>query len=92
MWLGGVLNQCAWAASRTRDTYLSAPFWRLARRIGNKKATIAVAHSILAICWHLISNDTDYDDLGGHYFMRRNDLDRHRGSRRRPRSLTRFTW
>jgi transposase len=78
VWLGEILNQCAWAAARTRDTYLSAQFWRLARRIGKKKATTAVAHSILVICWHLITNDTDYDDLGGDYFTRRNDPDRHR--------------
>ncbi len=77
-WLGEILNQCAWAAARTRDTYLSAQFWRLARRIGKKKAAVAVGHSILVICWHLITNDTDYQDLGGDYFARRNDPDRHR--------------
>ena len=73
-----ILNQCAWAAARTRDTYLSAQFWRLARRIGKKKAAVAVGHSILVICWHLLANDADYDDLGGDYFTRRNDPDRHR--------------
>jgi transposase len=78
VWLGEILNQCAWAAARTRDTYLSAQFWRLARRIGKKKAAVAVAHSILVICWHLITNDTDYEELGGDYFSRRNDPDRHR--------------
>lgn len=78
VWLIDILNQSAWAAARTRDTYLSAQFWRLARRIGKKKATMAVAHSILVICWHLITNGTDYDDLGGDYFSRRNDPDRHR--------------
>jgi len=78
VWLGEILNQCAWSAARTRDTYLSAQFWRLARRIGNKKAAVAVGHSILVICWHLITNDTDYHDLGGDYFTRRNDPDRHR--------------
>lgn len=78
VWLGEILNQCAWAAARTRDTYLSAQFWRLARRIGKKKAAMAVGHSILVICWHLITNDTDYQDLGGDYFTRRNDPDRHR--------------
>jgi len=72
VWLLDILTQCAWAAARTRDTYLSAQFWRLARRIGKKKAAIAVAHSILVICWHLLSNDCDYDDLGGDYFTRRN--------------------
>ena len=78
VWLGDILNQCAWAAARTRDTYPSAQFWRLARRIGKNRATMAVAHSILVICWHLITNDTDYEDLGGDYFTRRSDPDRHR--------------
>jgi transposase len=26
----------------------------------------------LVICWHLLANDCDYDDLGGDYFTRRN--------------------
>lgn len=78
VWLVDVLTQCAWAAARTRDTYLSAQFWRLARRIGKKKAAIAVAHSILVIAWHLLANNEDYQDLGGDYFARRNDPDRHR--------------
>ena len=77
VWLADILTQCAWAAARTRDTYLAAQFWRLARRIGKKKAAIAVGHSILVICWHLLTNDADYDDLGGDYFTRRN-TDRHR--------------
>jgi transposase len=72
VWLIDILTQCAWAAAHTRDTYLSAQYWRLARRIGKKKAAIAVAHSILVICWHLLSADVDYNDLGGDYFTRRN--------------------
>jgi transposase len=72
VWLIDILTQCAWAAARTRDTYLSAQFWRLAHRIGKKKAAIAVAHSILVICWHLLTHDHDYDDLGGDWFTRRN--------------------
>jgi transposase len=72
VWLLDILTQCAWAAARTRDTYLSGQFWRLTRRIGKKKAAVAVAHSILVICWHLLTNDCDYTDLGGDYFTRRN--------------------
>jgi len=72
VWLTDILVQCAWSAARTRDTYLSAQFWRLARRIGKKKAAVAVAHSILVISWHLLSGDCDYTDLGGDYFTRRN--------------------
>jgi transposase len=76
-WLGEVLVECAWAAARTRDTYLAAQFWRLARRIGKKKAAVAVGHSILVIAWHLLANDCDYADLGGDFFARR-DSDRAR--------------
>jgi transposase len=76
-WLGEILNQCAWSAARSRDTYLSAQFWRLARRIGKKKAAVAVSHSILAICWYLLAENCDYDDLGGDYFVQR-DTDRTR--------------
>jgi transposase len=75
-WLGEVLIECAWAAAHTRDTYLAAQFWRLARRIGSKKAAGAVGHSILVICWYLLSNDCDYHDLGGDWFARRADHDR----------------
>jgi Transposase IS116/IS110/IS902 family len=74
---GEVLTECAWAAARSRDTYLSAQYWRLARRIGKKKAAIAVGHSILVIAWHLLADDCDYQDLGGDYFIRR-DTDRAR--------------
>jgi transposase len=76
-WLGEVLTECAWAAARSRDSYLSAQFWRLARRIGKKKAAVAVGHSILVIAWHLLADDCDYQDLGGDYFIRR-DTDRAR--------------
>ena len=70
VWLGDILNQCAWSAARSRNTYLSAQYWRLSRRIGKKKAAVAVGHSILVICWHLLTNNCDYDDLGGDYFKR----------------------
>jgi transposase len=76
-WLGEVLTECAWAAARSRDTYLAAQFWRLARRIGKKKAAMAVGHSILVVAWHLLAYDCDYRDLGGDFFVRR-DADRAR--------------
>jgi transposase len=76
-WLADVLTACAWAAARSRDSYLSAQYWRLARRIGKKKAAVAVGHSILVIAWHLLTDSCDYQDLGGDYFIRR-DTDRAR--------------
>ena len=77
VWLADILTQCAWSAARSRDTYLSAQFWRLSKRLGKKRAAIAVGHSILVIAWHLLTNDRDYDDLGGDYFTRRGDTARH---------------
>jgi transposase len=76
-WLGEVLIECAWAAARSRDTYLAAQYWRLARRIGKKQAAMAVGHSILVIAWHLLADDCDYAEFGGDYFVRR-DTDRQR--------------
>ena len=35
-------------------------------------------HSVLVICWHLLSEDCDYADLGGDWFSRRANVDRHR--------------
>ena len=70
-WLVDVLVQTAWAATHTKNTYLSAQFWRLARRIGKKRAAVAVAHSIIVSVWHILTNDVDYHDLGADYFDQR---------------------
>lgn len=77
-WLCETLNQCAWAAANTRKTYLGTQFWRLAGRIGKRKAAVAVSHSIIVICWHLLTNDCDYQDLGPDWFTNRTDRDRRR--------------
>ena len=44
---------------------------------GEKRAAVAVSHSILAICWYLLSENCDYNDLGGDYFVQR-DADQSR--------------
>ena len=77
-WLGEILPECAAAASQCRKTYLAAQYWRLRRRMGHRKAAVAVGHSILVICWHLLTNDCDYEDLGGDWFVRRTDTDKRR--------------
>ena len=67
-WLTDALTQAAWAASRT-DTFLKARFWRLARKIGKKKAAIAVAHEILTIVWHVLDTQTPFQDLGPDWYQ-----------------------
>jgi hypothetical protein len=58
---------------------ISARYRRLARRVGKKKAIVAGEHSILITVWHMLTNDVDYADLGGDYFVR---LDPERAMRR----------
>ncbi|MHB8628396.1 MAG: IS110 family RNA-guided transposase [Aggregatilineales bacterium] len=69
--LNTILNQAAHAAIRTKGTYLSAQYHRLAGRIGKKKAIVAVEHSILVIAYFLIQRNEPYRELGGDYFDRR---------------------
>jgi transposase len=69
-WLNRMACQCAWAAARTKNTYLSSQFRRLAAKRGKKRAVIAVAHTIVVIAYHLQKNQSNYEDLGGNYFDR----------------------
>ena len=66
--LGVALNQAAHAAARTKHTYVSAQYRRLAGRRGKKKAIVAVAHSIVVIAYHLMQRHEPYRELGGDYF------------------------
>lgn len=70
-WLKTTLVQAAWAAVRTRDSYLRAQFLRLKTRRGPKKAILAVAASMLTAIYHMLVRDVPYKDLGGQYFDRR---------------------
>jgi transposase len=65
------LTLVAHAAARSKNTYLAAQYHRLAARRGAKRATIAVAHSIVVIIYHLLTRDEPYQDLGGNYFDER---------------------
>lgn len=71
-YLRTALVQGAWAASHTKNTYLSAQYHRLVKRLGKKKALIAVAHSMLVIIYHMLSRNERFHELGGDYFDRRN--------------------
>ncbi|HYG86838.1 MAG TPA: IS110 family transposase [Azospirillum sp.] len=70
-WLKSLLIQCAWAASRTKNSYLRAQFYRLRSRLGPKKAICAVAASMLTAIYHMLKNGTPYQDLGPDHFDRR---------------------
>jgi transposase len=67
-WLKTVLIQCAWAASRTKESYFQAQFQRIRARRGSKKAVCAVAASLLTTAYHMLKNGTIYQDLGPNHF------------------------
>ena len=71
-YLRAALTQAGWAASHTKTTYLAAQYKKLARRIGKKKALVAVGHSILVIAYHILKSQASYNELGGDYFDRQN--------------------
>src|SRR5947199_4217091 len=64
--------QAAWAASHTKQTYLSAQYRRLAKRLGKKKALVAVGHSLLVMVYHVLARQVSYQELGGDYFGKQN--------------------
>jgi len=70
-WLKTTLIQCAWAASRTKGSYLQAQYLRIRSRRGPKKAIGAVAASILTAAYHMLKNGTLYQDLGASHFDNR---------------------
>ena len=70
-WLKTTLIQCAWAASRTKASYLQAQYLRIRSRRGPKKAIGAVAASILTAAYHMLKDGTLYQDLGASHFDHR---------------------
>jgi transposase len=85
--LKSMLVQSAHAVSRTKNNYLAAQFRRLAARRGKKRAAVAVAHSILVIAYHMLRDGTEYRELGGDYFDKRNKEKLQRGLVRRLEGL-----
>lgn len=59
-----MLVQAAWAATRTKGTYLRAKYDSLVGRRGKKRALIAVGHKILCSIYHILKNKEAYKELG----------------------------
>jgi transposase len=86
-WLRRILVQVAHAAARQKNSYLAAQYRRIAARRGAKRAVMAVAHSILVIIYHLLSEGTTYQERGETFFEER---DRDLVERRLVNQLTRL--
>jgi len=66
-WLKAMIVQCAWAATRTKGTYLRSKYDSLVGRRGKKRALIAVGHKILIATYFILKNKETYKELGGNY-------------------------
>ncbi len=77
--LRALLGEAAWATARTKGTYLSAYYHRIARRRGKKKAIVALEHKLLVIIYHVLLTKKPYSDLGADYFdqLEKTRLERH---------------
>lgn len=69
--LRAIMSQAAWAASRTKETFLKARYQRLAARRGKKRAIVALARSMLESAWYMLSRQEPYRDLGAAYYDQR---------------------
>ena len=70
-WLRTALLEAAWTLSHSRKpTFFTARYRRLARRLGNKRAAVAIAHSLLVAVYHLLKDGVVFQDLGPDHFHR----------------------
>ena len=69
-WLRTALTEAAHAAARTKGSYLSAQYAAIKGRRGSKKAAVAVGHSILVICYHILEREVPYEELGEEHFRK----------------------
>ncbi len=65
VWLRVALVQAAWAASHTKGTALSEAYRRWAKRLGKKKALVALGHKLLRVIHKMLSQGTDYVEHRG---------------------------
>jgi len=69
--LRSALVEAARAAGRTKNTYLSSQYHRIAARRGANRAAVAVAHSILMITYYILKRRQPYIELGPTYYEER---------------------
>jgi transposase len=67
-WLRRAFCQAAWAATRKKNCYLAAFFYRKAGKHGIRKAIVATAHRLLVIAFCMLRDGSEYRELGGDYF------------------------
>lgn len=66
--LRSTLVICAHSCVKHKSSYFYAQFKRISARRGNKRAYMAVAHSILIAIYHMLKDGVAFKDLGADYY------------------------
>lgn len=70
------LIECNKSASHQKNTNFYAQYHRISSRRGKNRATIAVAHTMLTIIYHILKDNLPYYELGSDFFeqQRKNQI------------------
>jgi len=66
--LKSTLAQSAQTAAKNKSSFFHAQHQRISVKRGKKRATIAVAHSILVSIYHMLKDGKEFVDLGSDYY------------------------
>lgn len=70
-WLKSSLTEAAKSATRKRGSFFEAKYQRMVRRMGSKKANMAIAHTLLRVIYQMLNTGASYRELGGSYYDER---------------------
>ena len=62
------LITCAHSAANSKKSFFHAQFQRISAHRGNKRAYVAVAHSMLIAIYHILKDGVAFQDLGADYY------------------------
>ncbi len=66
-----MIVQCAWAATRTKHTYLRSKYDSLVGRRGKKRALLAVGHKIIIAAFYILRDKVKYKELGSDHLEKK---------------------
>jgi hypothetical protein len=61
-WFRGTVTECAWSASRTKNSAFQSCYHRLNPRIGHKGELVAVAHALLKSDYYVRATKEPYKE------------------------------
>jgi transposase len=69
VYLRTALIQVAWAAVRCKNSYWSAQYYHLRRRLHRNKAIVVIARKLVRIIYKVIKGTKTYTEYGADYFI-----------------------